>query len=226
MSSLTSLYTLEVVFGKYADNITVDGKVITLELWYLSKERCTDYPRDKSGQEDERLALPYPQTDVVILCFSIVSPSSFENAQSRWYPEIAWHCPNVPIILVGTVHDLRDDPTTIEKLRERGQAPITFEQGVKKAKDIFAWKYMECSVRTQLGVSNVFEEAFCAAIVQTPLVKKSTFPFSSRKRSAESSRANPVQIFSSPPKGRFQIEDHQFMVDKKPGKFREPQNQQ
>lgn len=38
------------------------------------------------------------------------------------------HCPSTPIILVGTKLDLRDDKTTIEKLRDKKLAPITYPQ--------------------------------------------------------------------------------------------------
>lgn len=38
------------------------------------------------------------------------------------------HCPCTPIILVGTKLDLRDDKTTIEKLRDKKLAPITYPQ--------------------------------------------------------------------------------------------------
>jgi len=38
-----------------------------------------------SGQEDyDRLRpLSYPQTDVFLVCFSVVSPSSFENVKEK-----------------------------------------------------------------------------------------------------------------------------------------------
>lgn len=36
--------------------------------------------------------LSYPQTDVFLLCFSVVSPASFENVRTKWYPEIQHHC--------------------------------------------------------------------------------------------------------------------------------------
>lgn len=69
----------------------VDGIQVSLGLW------------DTAGQEDyDRLRpLSYPQTDVFLICFSIASPSSFENVTSKWYPEIKHHCPDAPIILVG-----------------------------------------------------------------------------------------------------------------------------
>lgn len=46
----------------------------------------------------------------------------------QWYPEVRHHCPSTPIILVGTKLDLRDDKTTIEKLRDKKLAPITYPQ--------------------------------------------------------------------------------------------------
>ncbi len=45
--------------------------------------------------------LSYPQTDVFLICFSVVSPSSFENVTSKWCPEIKHHCPDAPILLIG-----------------------------------------------------------------------------------------------------------------------------
>lgn len=36
--------------------------------------------------------LSYPQTDVFLLCFSVVSPASFENIRTKWFPEIQHHC--------------------------------------------------------------------------------------------------------------------------------------
>ena len=79
------------------------------------------------GQEDyDRLRpLSYPQTDVFLVCFSVVSPSSFENVKEKWVPEISHHCQRTPFLLVGTQIDLRDDAATIEKLAKNKQKPLT-----------------------------------------------------------------------------------------------------
>ena len=37
-------------------------------------------------------------------------------------------CPGLPIILVGSKIDLRDDPRTIETLRKYDQHPVTYEE--------------------------------------------------------------------------------------------------
>jgi Ras-related C3 botulinum toxin substrate 1 len=66
--------------------------------------------------------------DIFLVTFSLISPTSFENVRAKWYPEIRHHCPLVPIMLVGTKQDLREDKNTIEKLKDKNQAPITYPQ--------------------------------------------------------------------------------------------------
>ena len=58
--------------------------VLRIQPWFLCKldiEHCFFI----SGQEDyDRLRpLSYPQTDVFLVCFSVVSPSSFENVKEK-----------------------------------------------------------------------------------------------------------------------------------------------
>lgn len=46
------------------------------------------------------LTPPKQQTDVFLLCYSVASPSSFDNIKNKWFPEIKHHAPGVPFILV------------------------------------------------------------------------------------------------------------------------------
>jgi small GTP-binding protein len=149
------------VFDNYMANVVVDGKPITLGLW------------DTAGQEDyDRLRpLSYPGTSVFLIAFSVVSPSSFDNVPTKWIPEITHHAPDTPIILVGTKIDLREDPDTIDRLREHRQAPIAYQQGVKMAEQIGAVKYLECSALTQKGLKNIFDEAIRAVLYPAPTKK-------------------------------------------------------
>ncbi|EST06705.2 Small GTPase superfamily [Kalmanozyma brasiliensis GHG001] len=150
------------VFDNYSANVMVDGKPVSLGLW------------DTAGQEDyDRLRpLSYPQTDVFLICFSLVSPPSFENVRTKWWPEISHHAPNIPTILVGTKLDLREDPETIAKLRDRRMQPITYAQGNQMARDIRANKYLECSALTQKGLKGVFDEAIRSVLAPTPIKSK------------------------------------------------------
>ncbi|KAA0701800.1 Rho-related GTP-binding protein [Triplophysa tibetana] len=129
------------VFDNYSAQLTVDTKLISLNLW------------DTAGQEEyDRLrTLSYPQTNVFVICFCITSPASYENVKLKWYPEVSQHCPNVPILLVGTKKDLRDDPEVLKKLKENNQLPITQQQGGALARQILASKYIECSALIQDG---------------------------------------------------------------------------
>ena len=135
----------------------VDGWPINLGLW------------DTSGVEDyDRLRpLSYPQTDVFLVCFSLVSPTSFEHVRRKWVPEVAHHCPNTPIVLVGTKLDLRDDAATIERLKERRLAPIEWAKGEAMRREIAAMAYVECSALTQEGLKRVFDEAIRSVPITT-----------------------------------------------------------
>ena len=62
--------------------------------------------------------------------FGLLIKSNMTLFFLQWYPEVSHHCPNTPIILVGTKLDLRDDAETNEKLREKKLAPITYPQGL------------------------------------------------------------------------------------------------
>jgi len=142
------------VFDNYSANVMVDGKPINLGLW------------DTAGQEDyDRLRpLSYPQTDVFLVCFSVISNSSFENVKTKWVPEIQHHAPNVPILLVGTKTDLRKDENTIKQLNSRQQSMVTVESAQRMAKEIGAVNFLECSALTQEGLKQVFDEAIRAAM--------------------------------------------------------------
>ena len=141
------------VFENYVTDHLIDGVTCEIRLW------------DTAGQEDyDRLRpLSYPQTGVFLMCFSVDSPDSFEDIKHKWCPEVSYFGPGTPFVLVGLKVDLRDDPTTLRYLALEKRAPVTCEQGVQMAEEIGAFKYVECSAKTQVGVKEVFDAAATAA---------------------------------------------------------------
>ncbi|EGT42143.1 hypothetical protein CAEBREN_21624 [Caenorhabditis brenneri] len=148
------------VFENYVTDIEVDydKKKVKLALW------------DTAGKEDYDRFRPksYPDTDVILMCFSIDSPDSLENIPEKWTPEVRRFCPNVPIILVGNKRDLREDPQTVRELAKMKQEPVKPEQGRAIAEQIGAFAYLECSAKTKEGVGEVFEKATHAANRENP----------------------------------------------------------
>lgn len=142
------------VFENYVADIEVDGKQVELALW------------DTAGQEDyDRLRpLSYPDTDVILMCFSIDSPDSLENIPEKWTPEVRHFCPTVPIVLVGNKKDLRFDDATRRELAKSKQEPVKTEDGRAMAEKIGAYAYLECSAKLNEGVREVFETATRAAL--------------------------------------------------------------
>ncbi|KAI8052883.1 P-loop containing nucleoside triphosphate hydrolase protein [Syncephalis plumigaleata] len=89
---------LPTVFENYLAHVkTSNGRQVELALW------------DTAGQEEyDRLRpLSYPETDVVLICFSVVNGRSFYNVADKWAPEVSHFCEHVPTILVGCKTDLR-----------------------------------------------------------------------------------------------------------------------
>ena len=153
------------MFENYVTLVTFEGKLVELALW------------DTAGQEEyDRLRpLSYPESDVILIVFSIDFPVSLANVQDKvssgrhplscataditqWYPEVAHFCEGTPLILVGTKTDLRRDEQTKRMLSAQGQTPITPEQGATVAREIGA-KYIECSAKMGTGVQDVFSLA-------------------------------------------------------------------
>nr|KYP72075.1 Rac-like GTP-binding protein 7 [Cajanus cajan]KYP72076.1 Rac-like GTP-binding protein 7 [Cajanus cajan] len=153
------------VFDNFSANVTVDGSTVNLGLW------------DTAGQEDYNRLRPlsYRGADVFLLCYSLISKASYENISKKWIPELRHYAPNVPIVLVGTKLDLRDDKQFLTD--HPGATRITTaqaycgEQGEELKKMIGAVTYIECSSKTQQNVKTVFDAAIKVAL-RPPKPKK------------------------------------------------------
>lgn len=109
----------------------------------------------------------YSRTDALLLCFSVVSPASFQNVWEKWVPEIRRRCPLTPIILVGTQCDLREDVKVLIELARRRERPVPEEDARALAEKIGAVTYVECSALTQKNLKEVFDVAISVGLRQS-----------------------------------------------------------
>lgn len=131
---------------------------------YKSKATATDGSKlrlkicDTSGLEmfDSTTRVNYDDTDVFVICFSVTNPGYFGYIRHRWLPYIREYYPKVPLILVGTKVDLREDADYKDLW---SFTPLTANQGRRLAFEIGAVEYLECSAVTRFGVSVVFDIA-------------------------------------------------------------------
>jgi len=68
--------------------------------------------------------------------------------------------------------DLRHDPAIVQQLSLKGMSIIRVEEATRRAEEIGAVKYMECSALTQEGLKDVFDEAI-RSVLNAPKKKNS-----------------------------------------------------
>lgn len=148
------------VFENYSAKMKINDKAVFLHLW------------DTAGQEDyDRLRpLSYPDSDIVLLCFSTTSKNSYDSVQEKWNPEIKHYLPNTPVILVGTKVDLRD--AKLEDKNAEKTEYVSQSDGTQLQNEIGALRYMEVSAKTACeegggGLQDIFLE--CVKTVLTDL---------------------------------------------------------
>ncbi|CAG2064798.1 unnamed protein product, partial [Timema podura] len=113
---------------------------------------------------DPLRTLCYPEADVFMVCFSIVSSTSFENVTEKWIPEIRCHCPGAAIILVGTQNDLRNNPQVQYQMSRRRMKTVSVASARELALKIDAAAYVETSALTQRDLKEAFDEAIISAL--------------------------------------------------------------
>ncbi len=106
-----------------------------------------------SDEYDNLRPMSYNDTDVFIICFSILSRQHFDRVKSHWISEVKPYAKNASIILVGSKLDTRG--TLPEHVTEE---EISHSEGESMAREIGAKSYMECSAKTQENLKEVFDE--------------------------------------------------------------------
>lgn len=143
------------VFENYVHDVFIDNVHVELSLW------------DTAGQEEfDRLrSLSYDDTHAIMLCFSVDSPDSLENIETKWVGEIAENCPGVKLVLVALKCDLRRREEADDDENPQPEKPmINYDEGLKVAERIRALRYLECSAMKNRGVNEAFTEAARVAL--------------------------------------------------------------
>ncbi|CAF2534448.1 unnamed protein product [Rotaria sp. Silwood2] len=161
-SSLVVSYTTNDFPTQYVptafDNYSVDVSVGTRLVHF---DIC-----DTGGKEQfsslHGLCIPY--SDVILLCFSVVNPQSFQNAITYWLSRARRSNGKIPIILVGTQMDLRSDLKTLLTLDQQKLKPVTEKEARVRAQQIHACTYIECSALTEKNLKTVFDTAVITAL--------------------------------------------------------------
>ena len=126
---------------------------VTLEFW------------DTFGQDEfDRLRqLVYPETDVIVICYSVDSAESFDRVTTKWVPEVRVNSLNTHIVLVGCKVDLRPERAPANEF-------VSSEEGRQLARDIRAKRFYECSSLTGVGVDLLFQDVAEIAAQPRPAV--------------------------------------------------------
>lgn len=155
----------------YSSNGYPDKYVPTVHDYYTVRLTVEERPLmlqlvDTAGQNQFEMIrrLSYPDAEIFLLCFNICDPDSFVHIRDKWAPELKEYCPKVPIILVGTQVDQRNNVDVKCKLNRVGKKPVTPDEGEHCAKKIGAKKYIECSALTQKKLKATFDSAILVAM--------------------------------------------------------------
>ena len=82
--------------------------------------------------------------DVVLACFSVTDPATFESVKRTWWPAIAKEAPGVPVLLLGLQTDLRFNTEIVDALHAGGSTPVSKTMALERTSALGARGYAEC----------------------------------------------------------------------------------
>lgn len=114
--------------------------------------------KDTAGQfeDSEMREMVYKESNVCVICYSVLDRDSMESVKSLWVPEIKNFSKKVPIVLVATQSDLREKDNTDH---------IDRAEGLKLAKELGIEQFVETSSFKNDGVKEAFETVVKALVM-------------------------------------------------------------
>ncbi|XP_055957879.1 cdc42 homolog [Patella vulgata] len=141
-------------FDNYAGSLKIGGRKINLNIMDTLQQECCSELRHKSLVD----------TDIFLVCFSVVQPESLTHVRQHWLPHIKKMAPSIPFILVGTMADLRQADVVLNDLSESGQKVISQQDGEEMAQALGASCYVECSPDVEKNVRRLLNNALTSVI--------------------------------------------------------------
>lgn len=135
------------IYDKESIDMILDGQKYTIQL------------HDTAGQEeyDKIRQQFYKRADCFLLCYCIDNNVSFENAASKWIPEIKTDPPK-PIVLIGTKLDMRKGKSS----------EVSTADGEKLKRSMNANSFVECSAKDGINVQLAVQEGVRACLMGVP----------------------------------------------------------
>ncbi|ESO94121.1 hypothetical protein LOTGIDRAFT_118856 [Lottia gigantea] len=150
------------VFDNYTGCVKVAGRKIDLEIMdSIQQESCAELCHNT-----------FNDTDVFVVCFSVVQPDSLENVQKHWIPHIKNMAPETPFVLVGTQADLRQADFLLTELHQQGKEFISQSDADEMARNLGATCYVECSPGVEKQVRQILNRALATVIQETMTSKQ------------------------------------------------------
>ncbi|XP_069117253.1 uncharacterized protein [Argopecten irradians] len=141
--------------GTVFDNYAGTSKYIDQEFT-VSVFDCSSKPDHASIR-----LFAYKDSDVFVLCYSVMDRDSFYHIKSKWLPEITSIMgKRVKLVLVATQTDLRDSIDLDQDI------PVSKTEGHDLADDIGAFSFIECSSSDQDCVHCIFEDVVQCSLKQ------------------------------------------------------------
>eukprot|EP01080_Neovahlkampfia_damariscottae_P011398 gene11398-4565_t len=147
------------VFDEYSEIIKYGKEKITANYWDTVTAEV----------EREMINLKYRCTTCFILCFSVINRINFVHCLKNWIPELRYHYESVPILLVGTMSDMRS------KYKTEGNDVIEKNEAINMAVETGCIGYIETSALEGKNVEKVMKCATTASCYQNNTINEEQY---------------------------------------------------
>ncbi|TPX17118.1 uncharacterized protein E0L32_003236 [Thyridium curvatum] len=141
--------------------ITRDNETVGLELWEAGG---TVEPTRTS-------AMNFAWFDVVVICFSVGDSGTIQNLK-EYYNHAMLRTEGACIVLAGLKKDLRREYGTLRLSFLEEPDAVSYHEGQRKAQEVHAQDFVECSAATGENVNELFEKVIALGVQRKKAIEK------------------------------------------------------